>query len=96
MFDIVARPFKTNGMLFEVGSVVTDPSLIRRYLLKIREGKVLRVDLANETSKARFDKLVLKHNLNVENILKEAGVKSPSTQKKSASKKKTDKKPITE
>lgn len=97
MFEIVARSFKTNGMLFEVGSVVTDPSLIRRYLLKIREGKILRVDLADEKSKAKFDKLVLKHNLNVEVILKEAGVSVPST-KKSASTKKTKKqtKPVVE
>lgn len=95
MFEIVARPFKTNGMLFEVGSVVTDPSLIRRYLLKIREGKILRVDLADEKSKAKFDKLVLKHNLNVEEILKEAGVNVPST-KKSTSKKKKQTKSDTE
>ena len=87
MFDIVAKPFKSNGMLFEVGSVITDSTLIRRYLLKLREGKILRVDLDNEKSKVRFDKLVLKHNLNIENILKEAGVNVPS--KKSASKKKT-------
>ena len=94
MFEVVARPFKTNGMLFEVGSVITDPSLIRRYLLKIREGKILRVDLADEKSKAKFDKLVLKHNLNVEEILNEAGVSTPSTPKKSASKKKKQTKPV--
>ncbi len=96
MFEIVARSFKTNGMLYEVGSVVTDPSLIRRYLLKIREGKILCVDLADEKSKAKFDKLVLKHKLNVEEILKEVGVSTPSAPKKSASKKKKQTKSDTE
>ena len=78
-------------MLFEIGSVVTDPSLIRRYLLKIREGKILRVDLADEKSKAKFDKLVLKHNLNVDVIFEKAGIKVPSTKKPANKKKKQTK-----
>jgi hypothetical protein len=91
MFDIVAKPFKSNGMLFEVGSVITDPTLIRRYLLKLREGKVLRVDLDNEKSKVRFDKLVLKHNLNVDVIFETAGIKAPSAKKPATKKKKQTK-----
>ena len=91
MFEIVAKSFKTNGMLFEIGSVVTDPSLIRRYLIKIREGKILRVDLADEKSKAKFDKLVLKHNLNVDVIFETAGIKAPSAKKPATKKKKQTK-----
>lgn len=94
MFEIVAKPFKTNGMLFEIGSVITDPSLIRRYLLKIREGKILRVDLADEKSKAKFDKLVLKHNLNIEVIFEEAGINAPSAKKTASKKKKQTKSDI--
>lgn len=90
MFDLVIKPFKSNGVLYERGSVITDPSLIRRYILKLREGKILQVDLDNEQLKYKFDILVKKYHLDKDKILKEAGinVKKPS---KAASKKKKEK-----
>ena len=90
MFDLVIKPFKSNGVLYERGSVITDPSLIRRYILKLREGKILQVDLDNEQLKYKFDILVKKYHLDKDKILKEAGinVKKPS---KIASKKKKEK-----
>lgn len=88
MFDLVIKPFKSNGVLYERGTVITDPSLIRRYILKLREGKILQVDLDNEQLKYKFDILVKKYHLDKDKILKEAGinVKKPS---KAASKKKS-------
>lgn len=90
MFDLVIKPFKSNGVLYERGTVITDPSLIRRYILKLREGKILQVDLDNEQLKYKFDILVKKYHLDKDKILKEAGinVKKPS---KIASKKKKEK-----
>lgn len=90
MFDLVIKPFKSNGVLYERGTVITDPSLIRRYILKLREGKILQVDLDNEQLKYKFDILVKKYHLDKDKILKEAGinVKKPS---KVASKKKKEK-----
>ncbi|HIS17775.1 MAG TPA: hypothetical protein IAC02_04105 [Candidatus Coprovivens excrementavium] len=90
MFDLVIKPFKSNGVLYERGTVITDPSLIRRYILKLREGKILQVDLDNEQLKYKFDILVKKYHLDKDKILKEAGinVKKPS---KAASKKKKEK-----
>lgn len=90
MFDLVIKPFKSNGVLYERGTVITDPSLIRRYILKLREGKILQVDLDNEQLKYKFDILVKKYHLDKDKILKEAGinVKKPS---KTASKKKKEK-----
>ena len=90
MFDLVIKPFKSNGVLYERGTVITDPSLIRRYILKLREGKILQVDLDNEQLKYKFDILVKKYHLDKDKILKEAriNVKKPS---KAASKKKKEK-----
>ena len=90
MFDLVIKPFKSNGIFYERGSVITDPSLIRRYTLKIREGKILQVNLNDEKLKYKFDILVKKYRLNSDEILKEAGInaKKPS---KTASKKKKEK-----
>lgn len=90
MFDLVIKPFKSNGIFYGRGSVITDPSLIRRYTLKIREGKILQVNLNDEKLKYKFDILVKKYRLNSDEILKEAGIntKKPS---KTASKKKKEK-----
>lgn len=80
MFDLVIKPFKSNGVLYERGTVITDPSLIRRYILKLREGKILQVDLNNEKLKYKFDILVQRYHLNKDEILAAAGlVTQPST-----------------
>lgn len=81
MFDLVIRPFKSNGVLYERGTVITDPSLIRRYIMKVREGKILQVDLENEKSAYKFDILTQKHNLDKNDILIAAGLlDEPSNQ----------------
>ena len=77
MFDLVIKPFKSNGVLYERGSVITDPSLIRRYILKLREGKILQVDLDNEQLKYKFDILVQKYHLDKDKILAAAGLITP-------------------
>lgn len=77
MFDLVIKPFKSNGVLYERGTVITDPSLIRRYILKLREGKILQVDLDNEQLKYKFDILVQKYHLDKDKILAAAGLIAP-------------------
>ena len=77
MFDLVIKPFKSNGVLYERGTVITDPSLIRRYILKLREGKILQVDLDNEQLKYKFDILVKKYHLDKDKILAAAGLITP-------------------
>lgn len=77
MFDLVIKPFKSNGIFYERGTVITDPSLIRRYILKLREGKILQVDLDNEQLKYKFDILVQKYHLDKDKILAAAGLITP-------------------
>ena len=77
MFDLVIKPFKSNGVLYERGTVITDPSLIRRYILKLREGKILQVDLDNEQLKYKFGILVQKYHLDKDKILAAAGLITP-------------------
>ena len=77
MFDLVIKPFKSNGFLYQRCTVITDPSLIRRYILKFREGKILQVDLDNEQLKYKFDILVQKYHLDKDKILAAAGLITP-------------------
>ena len=77
MFDLVIKPFKSNGVLYERGTVITDPSLIRRYILKLREGKILQVDLNDKTLKYKFDILVQRYHLDKDKILAAAGLITP-------------------
>lgn len=79
MFDLVIKPFKSNGVLYERGTVITDPSLIRRYILKVREGKILQVNLDNEKLAYKFDIVVQKYQLDKNKIMVDAGLaKKPS------------------
>lgn len=81
MFDLVIKPFKSNGVLYERGTVITDPSLIRRYILKIREGKILQVNLEDEILNYKFNILVQRYHLDENQILIDAGIlEQPSFQ----------------
>ena len=40
---IVKRPFKTVGKVFLLGSVITDPTEIRLFKSKVKEGKIIEV-----------------------------------------------------
>ena len=81
MFDLVIKPFKSNGVLYERGTVITDPSLIRRYILKIREGKILQVNLEDEILNYKFNILVQRYHLDENQILIDAGIlEQPSVQ----------------
>lgn len=88
-FFLVGKNFKSNGQLFERGTVITDPSLVRKFVLKVREGKIIHVDLDNERSAYKFEMLVLKYNLDKDAIL--AAVNIPTAPKKAKSKKRTSK-----
>lgn len=40
---IVKRPFKTDGTLYLLGSIIVDPNEIRLFRSKVREGKIIEV-----------------------------------------------------
>ncbi|MNU34904.1 hypothetical protein D3C71_234910 [compost metagenome] len=45
--SVVKRPFKTNGVFYAAGTVITDPAAIRLYRTKVAEGKIVEVDEHN-------------------------------------------------
>jgi hypothetical protein len=66
--SVVKHPFKTNGVFYAAGTVITDLAAIRLYRTKVNEGKIVEVDEHNvdhvseyllhkqgEEAKARFD-----------------------------------------
>lgn len=44
---IVKRPFRTNGEMYLVGSVIEDPTKIRLFKSKVNEGKIIKVNEVN-------------------------------------------------
>ena len=40
---IVKRPFKSNGVFYAAGSVITDPAEIRLYKTKVKDGRIIDV-----------------------------------------------------
>ena len=47
LINIVKRPFTTNGEFYAVGTVIADPTAIRLYKSKVREGKIVEVNEHN-------------------------------------------------
>jgi membrane protein involved in colicin uptake len=54
---VVRRPFKTNGIMYEVGSVIPDPTLIRFFKTKLRDKKIVEVNGANFSKIAEYIKV---------------------------------------
>ena len=68
--------------------MIADPSLVRRFILKVREGKILHVNLKDAKSSYKFDIMVQKYNLDKDAILKLANnTMSKPSKKKVANKK---------
>lgn len=89
-FYLVGKNFKSNGKLYERGTVITVPSEIRRFVLKVREGKILYIDLENQRSAYKFDILVQKYGLDKKAILAAANI--PKANKAKSSRKRTNSK----
>jgi hypothetical protein len=54
---IVRRPFKSVGMFYGVGSVIEDPTKIKRFKSKVKEGKIVSVDKDNLEHMAKYIKV---------------------------------------
>ena len=52
--SVVKRPFRTNGVYYPVGSIIKDPTGIRLYKTKVKEGKILVVTEQNYLDIARL------------------------------------------
>lgn len=51
---VVKRPFRNLGMVYTVGSVITEPTEIKRFKGRIAEGKILEVTEQNFEKYARY------------------------------------------
>lgn len=47
LINVVKRPFKSNGVHYAAGTVITDPAAIRLFRTKVNEGKIVVVDEHN-------------------------------------------------
>ncbi|MNB69312.1 hypothetical protein D3C75_158400 [compost metagenome] len=47
LINVVKRPFKSNGVHYAAGTVITDPAAIRLFRTKVNEGKIVEVDEHN-------------------------------------------------
>lgn len=73
---IVRKPFKNGGEYYPVGSVITDPTGIRLFKLKVNDDKVMTVTEQNLDRVIHFFKE--RFALDVENDLKEGLSKEPA------------------
>lgn len=47
LINVVVRPFRSNGVFYAAGTVISDPAAIRYYRGKVNEGKIVAVDEHN-------------------------------------------------
>lgn len=80
---IVKRPFKNLGRAYAVGSVITEPTEIKRFRGKLAEGKILYVaEKDYERTKKHFKE---KYGVDIVELQSSAdtqSVKEPATKKK--------------
>ncbi len=53
---VVKRPFKSMGKFYGVGSIIKDPTAIKRFKSKVNEGKIIEVTKDNLQSVASYIK----------------------------------------
>ena len=53
---VVKRPFKSFGKFYAVGTVITDPTAIKRFNGKVAEGKIVNVTEQTYDSAAKYFK----------------------------------------
>ena len=56
MMYVVKKPFKSMGKFYGVGSIIEDPTAIKRFKSKVNEGKVIVVTEDNLQSVAAYIK----------------------------------------
>ncbi|NLI59424.1 MAG: hypothetical protein GX387_13130 [Clostridium sp.] len=56
MMYVVKKPFKSMGKFYGVGSIIVDPTAIKRFKSKVNEGKVIVVTEDNLQSVAAYIK----------------------------------------
>jgi len=56
MMYVVKKPFKSMGKFYGVGSIIEDPTAIKRFKSKINEGKVIVVSKDNLQTVAAYIK----------------------------------------
>lgn len=60
---VVKRPFKSFGKAYVVGSVITDPSAVKRFKGKLAEGKIIEVTEQTYETVAKYFKV--KYNVSL-------------------------------
>lgn len=53
---VVKKPFKSMGKFYDVGSIIEDPTAIKRFKSKVNEGKIVVVTKDNLQSVAAYIK----------------------------------------
>jgi len=56
MMYVVKKPFKSMGKFYGVGSIIEDPTAIKRFKSKVNEGKVIKVSDDNLQTVAAYIK----------------------------------------
>ena len=56
MMYVVKKPFKSMGKFYGVGSIIEDPTAIKRFKSKVNEGKIIVVTKDNLQSVAAYIK----------------------------------------
>lgn len=56
MMYVVKRPFKSMGKFYGVGSIIEDPTAIKRFKSKVNEGKIIVVSEDNLQAVAAYIK----------------------------------------
>ena len=56
MMYVVKKPFKSMGKFYGVGSIIEDPTAIKRFKSKVNEGKIIMVTKDNLQSVASYIK----------------------------------------
>ena len=75
MMYVVKKPFKSMGKFYGVGSIIEDPTAIKRFKSKVNEGKVIVVSEDNLQTVAAY----IKARSNVDILQKFAKTKPTET-----------------
>jgi len=67
---VARRPFKSNGVFYEAGSIIKEPAEVKRLRGKLADRKIVRVTKDNYSAFASF--MQDKRNVSIEEALKKA------------------------
>lgn len=69
--NIVRRPFKSNGVKYLAGQLITDPASIKRFKAKVNEGIIVSLERKSKTTIPTIKFLEQKLNANILEPVKE-------------------------